>query len=90
VQYAQRQVRSAQEATERLQEARLRTELRTEFMAEEAIRQLVEHPGTDVSVRARHQRARRTAGLADPCDHGGGGFSPIRRPRLSPAPNAPV
>jgi hypothetical protein len=36
--------RLSQEATLRAQEERLRTELRTEFMAEEAIRALLNHP----------------------------------------------
>jgi hypothetical protein len=55
--------RYAEEAALRAQEARLRTELRTEFMAEEAIRLLLEHE--DWSLRSFDEIKRRIRGFTD-------------------------
>jgi hypothetical protein len=55
--------RFAQDASLRAQEARLRTELRTEFMAEEAIRALLTHERW--SLRSFDEIKRRVRGFSD-------------------------
>lgn len=50
-------------AEAKLQEDRLRAELRTEFMAEEAIRQLLQHPQWE--QRSFYEIQRRLGGFAD-------------------------
>jgi len=55
--------RLAQEASLSQQEARLRTELRTEFMAEEAIRALLSHE--DWTLRSFEAIKRRVKGFDD-------------------------